>query len=108
MKKIFALLFIIWLAALTLAQTNQASASRPLVFTHATVIDMTGAAAKPDMTVVVVGDRIAEIGKSDQVKLPAGAQIVDATGKFLERFPTACTGSIKAKLMILRNRFPHI
>jgi imidazolonepropionase-like amidohydrolase len=83
MKKIFALLFICWLAALALAQTNQVAPARPLVFTHATVIDMTGAAAQPDMTVVVVGDRIAEIGKSDKVKLPAGAQIIDATGKFL-------------------------
>src|SRR5262245_39988436 len=83
MKKILALLFVIWLAVLAPAQTNPAAPSRPLVFTHATVIDMTGAAARPDMTVVVVGDRITEIGKSDKVKPPAGAQVVDATGKFL-------------------------
>ena len=57
--------------------------TRPLVFTHVTVIDATGAPAQPDMTVVIRGDRIAELGKSGTVQAPDGAQVVDATGKFL-------------------------
>ncbi len=54
-----------------------------LAFTHVTVVDPTGQPAKTDMTVVIAGDRIAAVGKSRKVKVPAGAQVVDATGKFL-------------------------
>lgn len=54
-----------------------------LVFTHVTVIDATGSDAKPDMTVVISGDRITELGKSERVRAPKGAQVVNATGKFM-------------------------
>src|SRR5262245_55873280 len=54
-----------------------------LAFTHITVIDATGAPAKPDMTVVIANGRISEIGKAGEVRLPAGANEVTATGKFL-------------------------
>jgi hypothetical protein len=47
------------------------------------VIDATGAAASPDMTVIIAGGRIAAIGSSRKVKAPKGAQVIDATGKFL-------------------------
>jgi hypothetical protein len=47
------------------------------------VIDATGASAKPDMTVVIIGDRITTLGKSRKVRVPANAQVVDATGKYL-------------------------
>jgi len=53
----------------------------PLVFTHVTIIDVTGQAPKRDTTVVITGDRISAIG--DNIPMPAGAQVVDATGKFL-------------------------
>ncbi|MFC1651496.1 amidohydrolase family protein [Candidatus Latescibacterota bacterium] len=57
--------------------------SRPLVFVHANLIDMTNAAPKVDMTLVIIGNRIVKIGKSDKVKIPKDAQIVDVTEKFL-------------------------
>jgi imidazolonepropionase-like amidohydrolase len=57
------------------------SYSQSLVLTHVTVIDATGAAPKPDMTVVIQAGRIADIGK--RVSVPKDAQTVDATGKFL-------------------------
>ena len=53
----------------------------PSLFSHVTVIDATGAPAKPDITVVVTAGRIAEIGKT--ARIPKDAQIVDATGKYL-------------------------
>jgi imidazolonepropionase-like amidohydrolase len=81
MKKLFPLLLLLALPALPSPQPPQAP--RPLVFTHVTVIDATGAPAQPDMTVVIRGDRIAELGKSGTVQAPDGAQVVDATGKFL-------------------------
>ncbi len=42
---------------------------------------MTGEQPKPNMAVVISGNRIVEIGKS--VKIPPNAQIIDASGKFL-------------------------
>ena len=54
-----------------------------LVFTHATVIDATGAPAKRDYAVVITGDRITDIGETAKVAVPRGARVVDASGKFL-------------------------
>ena len=83
MKKMLVILLLLLLPALSLAQANKNSSPPAVVFAHATVIDMTGSAARPDMTVVIVGDRITEIGKSDKIKPPKDAMVVDATGKFL-------------------------
>ena len=65
------------------AAVNAGSGQTALVFTHVTVIDATGAPAKPDMTVVVRGDRIEALGKTGKITVPRNAQVVDATGKFL-------------------------
>lgn len=51
--------------------------------THVTIIDATGAPARPDMTVVIARGRISRIGPSQRVHPPKGARIIDATGKFL-------------------------
>jgi imidazolonepropionase-like amidohydrolase len=56
---------------------------RPLVFTNATVLDMTGAAAKSEMTVVVARGRITAAGKSSNVRIPKNARVVDAKGEYL-------------------------
>lgn len=82
MKRIIVFLIFIF-PALMLAQAGSKTNRPPLVFTHVTVIDATGSAPKPDMTVVIIGERIKAIGKSEEVRLPKDAQIVDATGKFL-------------------------
>jgi imidazolonepropionase-like amidohydrolase len=81
MKKPFLALLLLTLPALSSPQPPQTP--RPLVFTHVTVLDMTGAPAQPDMAVVITGDRITEIGRSESVRIPSDAQVVDATGKFL-------------------------
>src|SRR5215467_1806985 len=54
-----------------------------LAFTHATVIDATGARAQSDATVIVTDDRITAVGKSTDLRAPTNAVVVDATGKFL-------------------------
>ena len=38
---------------------------------------------KPDMTVDIEGGRIKAIGRTGRVRLPRGAQVIDAAGKFL-------------------------
>jgi imidazolonepropionase-like amidohydrolase len=59
------------------------AAQPPLALTHATVIDATGGPVLKDQTVVVIGGRIQTIGRSSEVKIPGGATLVDATGKFV-------------------------
>lgn len=83
MRKLLALLLILALPAMLGAQANSVTQSQPLVFTRAIVIDMTGAPAKPDMTVVIDGGRISALGKSGKIRIPQGAQVIDAAGKFL-------------------------
>jgi hypothetical protein len=53
------------------------------VLAHVTIIDVAGGPSKPDMTVVIRGDRISEIGKAGEITAPPGATVVDASGKFL-------------------------
>ena len=57
--------------------------SRVVAFTNVTLIDGTGAAPRTDLTIVVSGDRIFAIGRTADLALPAGTQIVEGRGKFL-------------------------
>jgi imidazolonepropionase-like amidohydrolase len=78
MRKTLLLLFCVFRSVWAPAQTNHT-----LAITHVTVIDCTGAPAKPNTTVLVTGDRITAVGPSDSVKVPAGSRIIDANSKFL-------------------------
>lgn len=78
---LFLLSFV--LPAVLFGQANPQSQHKALVFSHITVIDATGASARPDMTVVITGDRITQLGPTGKVKVPGDAQVVDARGKFL-------------------------
>jgi hypothetical protein len=53
------------------------------VLTHATVIDGTGAAPRPDATIVLVGDRIVAVGAHGSVPETAGIRVVDLRGKYV-------------------------
>src|SRR4030095_12503120 len=85
MKRALALPFTILLslAIVTQAQRNAEVEQQPLVFTHTTVLEMTGTLVKSDMTVVIAGNRITTVGKSSRVRIPKNARVVDATGEFL-------------------------
>ncbi len=54
-----------------------------LVFVNVAVVPMDRDVVLRSQTVVVRGDRIVELGPSTTVKPPAGATIVDGTGKYL-------------------------
>src|SRR5215467_83251 len=67
-----------------LAGTAQTTSPRSVIaFTHVTVIDTTGAPAKPDMTVIIMNGRINALGKTGRTRLPADAREINATGKFM-------------------------
>jgi len=77
------LLLLLALPMACLMQARELTQPMPLVFTHVTVIDATGAPVQPDMTVVITKGRITALGKTGTITIPPEAQVVDATGKFL-------------------------
>src|SRR6185369_15069493 len=82
MRKILSL-FLLLTPSVLPARAAPPVRARPLVLNHVTVIDVTGAPAASDMTLVVTGNRISEVGKAGKVHIPRNAQIVNARGKFL-------------------------
>ena len=86
MKLRIVLLLI--LPVLLLAQAKPDRIPPQLALTHVNIIDVsninvTGGELRRDMTVVITGDRISAIGPSDKLSVPAGANVIDATGQFL-------------------------
>ena len=75
-----ALVLLCGALAAAFAATAAAAASA-VAITHVAVIDTTGAPTKTDMTVIVKDRRIVELGKSDAVHPPAGARLVDGSGR---------------------------
>lgn len=82
--------FLSWLSMSGLALTTvgvtgtpaAADPSNVLVFTNATLIDGTGAAPRPNTTIVVVGDRIAAVGNHETAP-PPGVRVVDLRGRYV-------------------------
>lgn len=83
MKKLLALILLSQMLAVLFASPQQSGRPKPLVFTHVTVIDAATASTQEDMTVVMVGDHIADVGKAAEIKVPSSTQVVDCRGKFL-------------------------
>ena len=54
-----------------------------IVFAHVNLFDAQSAEILANRSVVVVGNRIRVVGPSDRVIAPAGAELIDATGKTL-------------------------
>ncbi|HEX6731200.1 MAG TPA: amidohydrolase family protein [Pyrinomonadaceae bacterium] len=61
--------------------------TKSLVLKHVTVVDVTAdqrlKALKVDQAVVITGNQITAIGQADKIRVPQGAQIVDAGGRYL-------------------------
>jgi imidazolonepropionase-like amidohydrolase len=83
MKNAFLFLLVCLLPLDVFGRQEAGSGQTALVLTHVTVIDATGAPAKPDMMVVIKGGRIVALGKTASLDVPENAHVVDATGKFL-------------------------
>jgi len=85
--KTIALPLALFLPAAVVTQTSCTPQSSPLVFTHVTVIDVGATsstqALRPNQTVIITRQRITAVGETGKLQEPAGAQVVDATGKFL-------------------------
>jgi hypothetical protein len=66
--------------SLVSAQTQQ---SATLVIDGGTLIDGNGGAPVANSVVVVQGNKITAVGRKGQVTVPAGARVINATGKFV-------------------------
>src|SRR5947207_2156251 len=88
MHRIFIALLISYCGVLSAAQTQPPNPVKEFIrvdspvtaLEHVRVIDGTGAAAKPDQTIVISGGKITAIGNSGSVQVPAGANRMDFTG----------------------------
>ena len=67
------------------------------VLTHGTVIDGTGAAPQNDVTIVMENGRIRDMGPSSKIPTPAGATVLDLTGKFIVPGIINAHGHVDAK-----------
>lgn len=75
---------MLWIAcALTLAVSLRATAQDVVAISNVTVISMADTVPVSGRTVILRGGRIAEVGAFAAVSFPAGARVVDGTGKFL-------------------------
>jgi imidazolonepropionase-like amidohydrolase len=76
-----ALLVAVLFSSATSARLQPAPSA--VAFTHVAVVDPGGTATQWDRTVVVTGERIAQIGQTGEVSIPSGARVIDATGRYL-------------------------
>lgn len=76
------------LAALSAAATVPAAAAAPATppvtaLVGGTVVGIDGGPALKDATVLIVGERISQIGPADSTAVPAGAKVIAMTGRWL-------------------------
>ncbi|PSL23777.1 amidohydrolase family protein [Chitinophaga ginsengisoli] len=89
MKK-FPLLWAVALVIYALPGYTQSTTTSPvnnasstLCITHANLIDVSSSKTLADQTIIIEHDRILATGPSKKLKVPAGATIIDATGKYV-------------------------
>jgi cytosine/adenosine deaminase-related metal-dependent hydrolase len=66
-----------------LSSPGGVAAADALVVRHATVIDVVGGTTRTAVTLVVEGDRITSVESDATARVPDGATVVDASGKFV-------------------------
>jgi len=55
----------------------------PLAIRGARLFDPSTGTVRPDTTVVVTGNRITAVGRDGELEIPAGAEVIEAHGRFL-------------------------
>jgi len=77
------LIALVLLLGLFLPGGEPPSQSSTLVLKHVAVIDVTDGRARPDLTVVIRGNKITETEDTSRASFPTDARVIDAGGKFL-------------------------
>jgi imidazolonepropionase-like amidohydrolase len=83
MKVLYLVPLLLSLSFVPVTQTG----TRSLVLNNVTVVDVTAdqpiKALKADQAIVITGNQITAIGPANKIRLPQGAEIVDAGGRYL-------------------------
>lgn len=74
MKRQLLMLILAWLVDIAGAQTY---------IKNVTVIDVVNLKKIPGQTILIKGDRIADVKPAEQLKIPGGATVIDGKGKYL-------------------------
>src|SRR5687767_14371902 len=84
---LLVLALVMLFAPFCAAQVKQSSDTRVIALTHITIVNVAAQdsanALRPDQIVVVTANRITAVGRMGSIKLPKGARVIDATGKYL-------------------------
>ena len=64
-------------------QHQHSTATVTLALVHATIIDVAAGTRLPDMTVLITGNRITDVGPSRSIRIPGGARQIDLRERFL-------------------------
>jgi hypothetical protein len=70
-------------AVLSMGATAHAQGQDVLVIQGGTLVDGNGGAPVANSVIVVIGNRITAVGRSGDVQIPAGAEMIDASGKWI-------------------------
>lgn len=76
-------LALFWVVSAFFLGSCSSSDSAATAILHVSVFDATGAALRPDSTVVIQGTRILAVGPFAATAIPRGARLIDGSGKFL-------------------------
>lgn len=79
MKRIVFIFILITI----LITTNGSVIAQTTAFSNVTIIDVEEGVAKPDMTVVITGERIISVESENNTIIASGTKIIDATGKYM-------------------------
>jgi imidazolonepropionase-like amidohydrolase len=78
-----ALLASVCLLLALCAAAQARNASEQIVITHVTVINPGTSSVRPDMTVVIAGDRITAVSDAAGFKAPKNVRLIDGRGQYL-------------------------
>ncbi len=82
MKKFYtAIIFTIAVFLATATQATETPSVTAVI--GGTIVDLEGKAPLPDAVILIEGERITAVGKAGDVAIPASAEIIDATGRWL-------------------------
>jgi imidazolonepropionase-like amidohydrolase len=80
---VYAILIASLPAAVIMGCSSDEAVIRTVAITNVSVIDATGSPIQRNMTVLIDGDRIADISNASTVQIHAGYEVIDGSGKFL-------------------------
>lgn len=83
MPAVWAVSVGLWVWVTGCGEAPPAVPSATLAITGVTLIDGVGGAGRPDVTVLVDGDRIVAVGPAAELPPPPSAEVVDGRGRFL-------------------------